>query len=160
MDKNLIDGLHRQFKSSFRMIRNAIQSVPQERWHVEVQGWYYSLSVYHIIETIDFYLRDNPDGMEWGKKAGYVWHKSIDIKSEILPKITKDVVNEYLTEMETSVSTFFESANIEKLGMKDDFKWFSSRFERLIYLLRHNMHHIGELCMALRMWNCDRVKWE
>ena len=42
---------------------------------------------------------------------------------------------------------------------KDDFGWFESIFEKLVYLLRHNAHHIGELARTLREWDCERIKW-
>ena len=159
MRENIIEGLIRQFESSCKMIREAIQNVPDERWHDGVKGWFYSNTAYHIVETMDFYSRSSPDGMKWGKKAGYIWSESIEIESEILPKITKKIVSEYLGEVESNLRNSLESIDIKSLGEQDGFEWFPSRFEKLLYLLRHSMHHCGELSKTLREWDCKRVSW-
>lgn len=159
MEKNFIDELHHQFESSCKMVRDAINNVPDDRWHDGTEGWFYSNTAYHIVETMDFYSRESPNGMKWGGRAGYVWRESIDIESEILPKITKEIVSNYLLEMEDNLKSLFASIDIKDLSEKDGFDWFESKFEKLVYLLRHNMHHIGELCKTLREWDCKRVKW-
>ncbi|MFW9910471.1 MAG: DinB family protein [Candidatus Thorarchaeota archaeon] len=159
MKDNIINGLHRQFTSSCKMLRNAIESVPEEKWHEGSEGWFFSLTAYHAVETMDFYLRNTPEGMKWGGRAGYDWDKSKDTRTDILPKITKEIVMAYLEETEDKLNDIFNSWDTKKLNAKDDFKWFPSVFERMTYLLRHNMHHIGELSKTLRDWKCERVKW-
>ena len=159
MEKSIVEGLRRQFESSSQMIKEAIQNVPDERWHDGVGEWFYSYTAYHIVETMDFYSRNSPDGMKWGERAGFVWSKSIDIKSEVLPKITKKTVSDYLEDALSSLKNSFKSINIKKLDEQDGFDWFPSKFEKLLYLLRHNMHHTGELCKTLRDWDCKRVTW-
>ncbi len=117
------------------------------------------IAAYHIVETMDFYAGNNPEDMTWGQRAGYDWEKSKDTKTDILPKITKEIVLAYLEETEKKLKDMFDSLDIERLNSKDEFKWFHSIFEKLVYLLRHNMHHIGELSKTLRDWKCERAKW-
>jgi uncharacterized damage-inducible protein DinB len=159
MTSKIIKGLRRQFTSSCVMIREAIENVPEDKWHSGAEGWFFSLTAYHAIETMEFYLRDSPTGMKWGERAGYDWDKSKDTKTDILPKITKEIARTYLNELENILNDKFKSLNVERLNAKDEFKWFTSVFEKLTYLLRHNMHHIGELSKTLRDWGCERVKW-
>lgn len=159
MKDNIVDGLYRQFTSSCKMLRNAIESVPEEKWHDGAEGWFFSLTAYHVVETMDFYFGDNPDEMTWGQRAGYDWESSKDTKTDILPKITKEIVLAYLEETEKRLKDTFDLLDIERLNSKDEFKWFLSVFEKLVYLLRHNMHHIGELSKTLRDWKCERAKW-
>ncbi|MHA1743933.1 MAG: hypothetical protein ACTSV6_06755, partial [Candidatus Heimdallarchaeota archaeon] len=66
----------------------------------------------------------------------------------------------YLKEIEEKVSTYLKTLSFEQLLEKDGFKWFSSIFEKLLYLLRHTAHHLGELGRMLREWDCKRMKWQ
>jgi uncharacterized damage-inducible protein DinB len=159
MKDTIIEGLHRQFMSSFKMLRNAIENVPEEKWHNGGEGWFFSLTAYHIVETLDFYLRKSPDGMKWGGQAGYDWEKSKDIETDVLPNITKKIVSAYLDEVEERLTEIFSSLDTSNLNSKDDFPWFSSMFEKLIYVLRHSMQHTGELSKTLRDLQCKRVEW-
>ena len=159
LDQNLPNWLLNQFESSWKMLRAALENIPDERWHDGTGDWHFSYNAYHIVETMDFYIHDNPEMMKWGGKAGYHWEKGVDVEKEILPKITKDIVVTYLDEMEKKVSKALSSMDMETLNTKDGFHWFNSVFEKLVYLLRHNMHHIGELSKTLRDWNCLHVNW-
>jgi hypothetical protein len=98
--------------------------------------------------------------MEWGKKAEISWETDSEItRHEKIAKIRKgDCVN-YLKEMESRLTDILASATESELLEKDDFRWFSSKYEKLLYLLRHNMHHIGELNKALRDSEQARIKW-
>jgi uncharacterized damage-inducible protein DinB len=159
MKDTVIDGLQRQFISSCKMLRNAVANVPDEKWHHGAEGWFFSLTAYHIVETLDFYLRKSPDGMRWGAQAGFDWDESKDTERDILPKITKGIVEAYLDEVEGKLTELLSSLGIKDLSNKDDFPWFTSIFEKLIYVLRHTTHHAGELSKTLRDWQCKRVEW-
>ncbi len=47
MKDKIVDSLHRQFTSSYKMLRNAIENVPEIKWHEGAEGWFFSLQ--HII---------------------------------------------------------------------------------------------------------------
>ena len=99
------------------------------------------------------------DALKWGGKAGFEWEDGIDIKKKVLPKLTKDLVKSYLTETWEKLNSLLSSLTIQDLQETDGFHWFGSIFEKLVYLLRHNMHHVGELSRTLRDWDCKPVKW-
>ena len=158
------------FKGSWQMLRQAIEKIPDEKWHTgiferepvdkESKLWFFSFTAYHAIETAEFYIATTPEEMEWGKKAGFNWDNVSDIKKDILPKITKELVLEYLNEMEERVSSFLSNSTPEGLLEKDGFHWFSCILSKLIYLLRHTTFHAGELGRMLREWECDLLHWE
>ena len=158
-ENTLVKGLIRQYQSSWKMLRNAVENIPDERWHDGSEGWFFSLTAYHFVETMEFYMYDNPDSMKWGARAGYTWTDTTDIEKDIVPKITKKLVLTYLDEMEEHVTKTISSMDSKKLESKDKFHWFESVFEKYVYLLRHNMHHNGELSRTLRDWGCKRSKW-
>lgn len=158
--KSVASAAIRQFERSFEMVRDAIRCIPDNLWHKESNGWHFSLTAYHIVETVEFYLGNDPDVMKWGGRAGFDWDEVKDIETEILPLITKDLVTSYLDDMKSSLSECILSYDQHSLMEQDGFHWFESVFEKLLYLLRHNMHHAGELCRSLREWNCERVSWK
>ncbi|MGY5873567.1 MAG: DinB family protein [Candidatus Thorarchaeota archaeon] len=154
-----VKGLVRQYQSSWKMLRTAIENIPEEKWHDGSDGWFFSFNTYHVVETMEFYMNDNPDAMNWGGRAGYNWDDVKDIEKDILPLISKELVTSYLDEMEELVTKTITSMDSKKLEAKDGFHWFESVLEKFLYLLRHNMHHNGELSRALRDWGCKRSKW-
>ena len=154
-----VKGLLRQYQSSWKMLRNAVDNIPDDRWHDGSEGWYFSLTAYHIVETMEFYMNDSPDEMNWGSRAGFDWDKVEDKEKDVLPKITKELVLTYQDEMEERFMKFMNSMDSKKLEVKDGFHWFESVLEKYLYLLRHNMHHNGELSRSLRDWGLKRSKW-
>lgn len=159
LDKSCVKGLLRQYQSSWKMLRTAIENIPDEKWHNGSEGWFFSLNAYHIVETMEFYMNNNPEGMVWGSRAGFDWDTVKDKEKDILPKISKNLVITYLDEIEEQFTKILKSMDSEKLNSTDGFHWFESVFEKLLYLLRHNMHHNGELSRSLRDWGCKRSKW-
>ena len=123
MNEKISEGLNRQFHSSCAMLKDAINNVPDDKWHNGTEGWFFSLTAYHIVETMDFYTRDYPKGMMWGGKAGFDWDKAKNIESQVLPKITKDIVSSYLEEMEERLDIFFETKGVTQLSSTDDFDY-------------------------------------
>jgi len=146
-----------QFQSSWNMLRQAIENVPEGCWNRTYNGWTFSDTVYHIIATQEFYFRDTPEGMEWGRLYGDPKYKADD-PEKYYP--SKAVLLEYQGRLESEISEFFGSKNDSDLEMNDGFKeWLPNVHVKLLYLLRHNAHHIGELARMLREWDAERVSW-
>jgi hypothetical protein len=148
-----------QYQSTWKMIRAAIENVPNIHWTYTVGKWYYATTIYHIIETMDFYLRDDPDSMNWGKRAGFRWDDVKDVEKDVLPLISPDLVTSYLSEMEEKFTSFLTNATEDTLLKKDGFHWIENVYQKFLYLLRHNQHHIGELTIVLRKVEADPIKW-
>lgn len=163
MTTNLLDAtkasIAKQFAASWKMLNAAIDLVPAERWHAGTGKWYYSYTIYHVVETAQFYIQNEPGDMKWGSRAGYEWHEGIDIKTEILPKITKQLVRSFLDEVQNKLDDIVGEITDNALSAQDGFYWFRSVHEKLFYLLRHTAHHIGELARTLREWNLEPVEW-
>jgi uncharacterized damage-inducible protein DinB len=149
-------GILSQFSSTWKMLRSAIEVAPDEYWYGKTHDWSFSRTLYHIIETQRFYIRDTPDGMEWEKLL-----KELNTEDKPLDEVypPRVILSDFLEKTEVEVTSYIKGLTLDKLLEKDDFKWFSSVFEKLLYLMRHNQHHIGELSRMLREWDCERVKW-
>ena len=156
------DVLAQEFFHSWQMLRQAINNVSQEKWNERIHDWSFSFTVYHIIETAEFYNRSTPKGMEWGKRAGFSWTEDSDEQIlDQITKLTKEELSAYLNEIEDKISNFLTNASIDKLFSTDGFDNGNLLIiEKMLYLLRHNMHHIGELNKALRDSDRPRIKWE
>jgi uncharacterized damage-inducible protein DinB len=154
------EALLGQFKRKWKMLIEALSKCPSERFHMGIGEWSYSYTIYHIIETADFYIRDTPEGMLWGSRAGFDWNTdSKETIDKMKKKLSKELLIKYLEEVDKKVSDFLEGTSDEDLLKKDDFHYFNSIYEKLVYLLRHNSYHIGELAKTLREWECNRIKW-
>jgi len=149
-----------QFKRKWKMLREAIEKCPDDKWHDGKEEWLFSWLAYHIVETADFYTQEYHKNMQWGKVADIDWEK--DSKKEIeekKSKVTKELVSNYLEEMNRTITKLLKETSDEDLLKKDSFYWFDSIYEKLIYLLRHNSYHLGELALMLREWDAERIKW-
>ena len=154
------EALVDQFKSKWTMLIDALSKCPKERFHDGIGEWSYSYTIYHIIETAEFYIRNTPDGMKWGSRAGFDWDTdSKETISKMKKKITKAMLLEYIEEIQKRINQFLKEKTDDDLLKKDEFHWFDSIYEKLVYLLRHNSFHIGELAKTLREWKTDRIKW-
>ena len=155
-------SLARQYEAMWDMIRQAIECIPDKEWTDGVQDdeeWYYSLRVYHMIETAEFYSRDTHKGMQWGARLGKVnWSKTITPK-EAAEIVLKGDMLIFLDDVANFIRSNLKRVSDEKLLQKDGFHWFVSVLEKYQYLLRHNSYHLGELTMQLRALGHTRIKW-
>lgn len=152
--EQIVDSITRQFASAWDMVRQALDNIPNEDWRVTYGEWCYATAAYHIVETFDYYSQGSPDGFDWGgrfdvaKKGGY--------EPQNMPE--KNEVLKYLGEMEKRTETVLTMPEIP-LEQKDEFPWFHSVLEKLLYALRHTVFHTGELALALRTRECKKLKW-
>jgi hypothetical protein len=78
-------GLARQYQGMWMMLRQGIDKIPDDHWKFGSDKWFYSLRVYHIIEAVEFYIRDTHKGMQWGKRLGKVnWWEEISSEAASL----------------------------------------------------------------------------
>jgi len=159
MHNQATEHLLSQFEASWKMIRSAIDNISLVKFHTSYGEWYYSQNLYHIIETMDFYSRGSPDEMSWGQRAGYNWDDVQNVEDDILPLLSKQLMTDYLREMEVVITDILKPISTKELFSKDGFHWFESIFHKYIYLLRHNQHHIGELSLVLRILDEKPAKW-
>jgi hypothetical protein len=163
-NNNLLMVLSRQFKHSWALLLQAINSNSDDRWgevlsHDKEDYWVFSLTVYHILETTDFYMQFSPDSMEWGQKGQIDWESQKQIGDKI-NKLTKSLILQYLDEIEEKFGSILSLTPVSQLFKADGFSWFPCVLDKYLYLLRHNMMHIGELNKSLRDWRYPRISWE
>lgn len=144
------------------MLRQGINQISDAKWSHGVEGddkWFYSLRVYHIIETVEFYSRNTHEGMLWGKRLGKVnWWDEVT-HEEAANRVTKKLVVKYLNDLEQHLLQLFQEFSDEDLLSQDGFHWFASLLEKFLYALRHSSYHIGELTMHLRSQGGERIHW-
>ncbi|MFW9799331.1 MAG: hypothetical protein ACFFD9_02765 [Candidatus Thorarchaeota archaeon] len=157
--KTIAKALEAQYAGSWKMLQAAIADVPDDKWHAGLGKWFYSYTAYHIIETVQLYMSSDPDAMKWGARAGFEWSPDTNVEKDVLPRITKDLVNSYMLEIRQQLSEVVNSMDDNEYSDTDAFHWFGSIIDKLVYCLRHTAHHIGELCRALREWGFEPVKW-
>ncbi len=162
----IVEALSRQFQGSFIMLSQTIENIPEDKWYNGGKSWSYAWTVYHAIECADALQQLGTRDFHWLGKIGLSWSEiksGDDFKTKILPRITKDVVLEYFIEVESNLISLLDSLTDEKVLRADesgkDEGLYESVLERLIYLLRHQHHHLGELSKALRDWDCERIRW-
>ncbi|MHA2047555.1 MAG: DinB family protein [Candidatus Thorarchaeota archaeon] len=156
----LSQSILNQFLKALEMTHDAIKNVPDSKWHERYGKWFFSLNAYHNVETIAFYIRNDPKGMKWGERAGFSWDDVKEIENDILPKINKDLVVEYIEDMKEALSTLLQDPADDFLLGNDSFRGFSCVLEKLQYALRHTAQHCGELSLALRSWGAPHTKWK
>jgi uncharacterized damage-inducible protein DinB len=156
MSRVLCDSLLSQFESTWEMLDMAFSGVGED-WLKTVDGWIYGDVLYHIIITQKYYIRETPEGMEWGGLYGDPELKETDPRGYYPDRET---LIKYKNRVEQAVVKYLKSMDDRKLYHGDGFKnRFSTIHEKLLYLLRHNAHHLGELALIHRENNLERVKW-
>lgn len=172
MKKKIADHLVEQFEASWQLALETINKVPDEKWAdgieridkpwSETEGmnvWYFSERVYHIIQTVEFYAADNPEGMKWGGRIGGIDWKS-ESPEETAKRITKGLMQEYLEEAKSNLENKLRSFSDDEYFETDGFsRWQPSRLAKFIYVLRHSMWHLGELSRSLREYDCEHTNW-
>lgn len=114
--------LSKEFQNSWNMLREAIENIAEEFWSTTINDWSFSWTIYHIIETAEFYNRNTPLGMEWGKRVGINWETdSEEVISNRKLNITKETLVDYLKEIETQIADNLINFNDEDLFNTDGF---------------------------------------
>jgi len=170
---NLVEHLVNQFDSSWKMLRESIMKVPDDKWSKGIEPierswadskgrniWFFSERVYHIIETVEFYCADDPKIMKWGSRIGGVeWKK--ESPEVTASRIKKEIMLDYLEEIKSKLESKLRSFSSEDLFGTDGFsEWQPSRLAKFLYTMRHSMWHLGELSKALRDWDSVRMSWQ
>jgi hypothetical protein len=172
-ENRVVEHLVKQFESCWNILRQSIMNVPDEKWAIGIEKidkpwnqtkgenvWYFSERVYHIIETVEFYMADTPESMKEGSRIGGIeWRK--ESPEETAHRIRKDDMLEYLEETKESLEKKLRSFSDSDFFETDGFsEWQSTRLAKFLYTMRHSMWHIGELSRSLRNYDCKRTNWQ
>lgn len=160
------DNLHKvliqELNASCDMVKLAIENMDPSIWSIKTNEWSYIQTLYHIIDTIEFYSYDEPKKLI--KEGGLGVHLPTSTKEEVNKVIDgqpKEFFFDYLEKVRAFTTEKINSFSSEELFSTDKFSdWgFTSRFHKLSYTLRHTMMHTGELNKTLRDLQKKRLKW-
>ena len=140
---NFLSILSSQFNHSWALLLQTIDSISDEKWiqvhfHDDENFWAFSLTVYHILETTEFYMQDSPEEMVWGRKGQIDWDSKLPLEKKIV-HLTKSLIKQYLEEIKNELNSTLRLTHVDQLFTPDGFSWFPSVLDKYLYLLRHNM---------------------
>ena len=155
----LKEVLIQEFEASFKMIRTAISRMKGEFWKEDENHWSYGFALFHVIETVDFYLSDSQE--QW-KPLTDISRIPEEKQTEELGKKEMSFFLNYQVSAEKKFKEVFERLSEEQLLEKDGYAsfGFQCRAHKFSYILRHSMVHLGEMSKSLRQRSMDRIKWE
>jgi uncharacterized damage-inducible protein DinB len=158
METTVGETLAEQFSRTWEMTREIVTQCPEDHWrnggvprHVPAR-W-----VLHAVETADFYARPGNGGWTWGDRFGVDWKTA---RPDELP--SREDMLAYLEEVRRRLDTWLRAAaDDELLRKRSDFAWTgASLLARLLYLLRHTQHHVGQVNQILKSQGVPLSKWK
>jgi uncharacterized damage-inducible protein DinB len=156
--QTMIDGLVDQFDRMWAMLEEVIRNCPDDEWKSGGGNWFLvpSRLAYHTIETVDYYSRQSPEDMEWGKRFGGVdWEEQ---QVERLPD--RASISAYLEETQEDLRAKLRALTDQDLLASHPFPWTGATLlDRLIYTLRHSMFHLGQIQAELRRRGLKGAQW-
>ena len=151
------EDLAQQLERYHGMFRNTVGRFTDDDWRAgERSELVPARWALHTVEAIDFYAQATPDGFSWGERFAADWEGA---PAEALP--SSQQVLEYADEVVASLAAWLRSASDEELAGENAFPWTgASVTARMLYVLRHSHHHLGELCMILRGRGIGQPDWQ
>ena len=133
-----------QYERSFKMLYEEIERFDDEQWLVGISSFQMPAKVaMHVIDCLDYYFAGEAQrDYRWGHRFGGGWWQLSD---DELPD--RELVLNYAQEIEGRVMRELKGLADEDLvrpfGTED--RYGATMLARLVYALRHTMHHHGEL---------------
>jgi hypothetical protein len=140
------------------MFHEAIGQIPDEHWKTGAIGYLTpSRLVYHVLDSTDFYLSNDPDGYERGYRFKINWKEASE---EDLP--SKKQARIYLDEVRKKFEKWVnETGSTDFLSGNEMYPWTgATKLSRILYVLAHCRQHFGEINAELRRRNLPRIKWK
>ncbi len=81
---NVFSVLIQEFNVSFDMVKLGTENMDETKWFERHNNWSYNHTLYHIIESIEFYSYDGPQSMETIETMGI---SSKNLSKEELEKL-------------------------------------------------------------------------
>ena len=146
------DALANQFQRTWKMLRGVVRRVPEDRWRADEDPkltparW-----ALHTVETVDSYMGTSMDDFPWGQRF-CDWEGG---EAQELP--TRDELIAYMDDVAAHLDPMLRGLDHDALSEASPFHWTgASVLGHWAYVLRHTMHHTGELNMLLRVWGREQ----
>jgi hypothetical protein len=156
------DFISKEIDTSFKMIELAIENMDPFKWGQVFNLWSYARTLYHIIETNEFYIHDGPEEFRFGSELRVDFEGLSENEIHwITGNKDKTFYRNFLKRIKVLVNTRLNEFSHEQFLETDKFgEWgFQNRLHKFSYLLRHTMVHLGELSKTLRDLDKDTIKW-
>lgn len=161
-----LDNLHKvliqELNASCDMVKLAIENMDSKIWSNKTNEWSYVQTLYHIIDTLEFYSNDEPKKLiKEGGLGVYLPTSTKEEVNKVIDEKPKDFFFDYLEKVRNFAIEKINSFTTDELFSTDKFaEWgFTSRFHKLSYTFRHTMMHTGELNKTLRDLKKKRLQW-
>ena len=155
MSNNISNVVYDQCQRSLKMFRDAVMAFPAEEWKKGEIDYLRPAGVaYHTVETLDFYLGDQPpDKFGWGNRFGVDW------ETKDLQRLAGqgDIIS-YLDEMEDKFQKWLN--NTDLMAPETMHPWTGSLvLGRVVYVVRHLQHHVSEMSLELTRRGFKSPDW-
>ena len=158
MSTTLTADLLDQYKRAISMMRKTIPRFSEDQWTSGISWFQVPAKVaYHIIECLDAYFRENPDGpYTWGHRFGAPFW---ELSDEEQP--SQEALLDYLDDVELRIVSELSSLTDVDLAEPHDVekRHAETRLGHYVYALRHTMHHHGALTLLSVYHNHEGGSW-
>lgn len=163
----LVKALHAQFYRTYRMWKEELSKIPSRDWHKSTDDYLHpSRQVIHTLQAIDCYT-SNKDAFR------YNWKQFFPLCQEPINPFEREWIEkainlpgkkeslELLEQWWQKFFAYLKTLNDQDLVKPNKLHRHTGHtlFEKLIYILRHTQHHLGEINTDLRLRNLNRVDW-
>lgn len=151
------EALAAQWDRTWLMFLDAVAKFPDDQWRAEVPGELApARSALHLVETVDFYRGEGPEGYAWGARFRVDWEGS---PAQQLPGAGEVVV--WAEELRAIVDAQLRAMSDEEfLTAPNPYAWTgANRLEHWLYGIRHFHQHLGELHGLLRRRGLPLEDW-
>lgn len=142
-------GVWKQFGAAIDMLENAMHACPDALWRDRSRRPEFWYLAYHTLFWLDFYLSESPDG--FAPPAPFTLDE-LD-PAGVLPDrpYTRPELQRYLEHGRAKCRATIKALSDEMARQRCGFaRRDMSRFELLLYNLRHVQHHAAQLNLILR----------
>ena len=147
-----------QFGAAIDTLENAIRACPDELWHDRERRPEFWHVVYHTLFFLDLYLDDATNG--FAPPAPFTMSE-LD-SSGLLPDRVygRDELLAYLEHGRAKARARIASLSSATAHAPCDYGWMqTTRFESLLYNMRHIQHHAAQLNLLLRQATDSAPDW-
>ena len=144
MSQTAVNDLLEQFQRTFRMLYEEIDRFDDKQWLTGIDDFLVPVKIaMHIVDCLDYYFSGKTgDEYPWGYRFGGGWW---ELPAEKLP--SKSAILAYAWEIEARLINQFKTLEdadlLEPSPVEDGAA--GTVLGRLVYALRHTVHHQGEL---------------
>ena len=152
----IVEGLKEQFERGWKMIEATVDQFPDDQWRTAGKGYLNPARLaYHAVETVDFYISDLEE-FPFGARFGGGWE---ELPADKLP--SRAEVLTYLVEVRQKMREWLDRFDDQSIQAENTrHPWCGSTMHGFaLYVLRHSLHHHGEINALLVLAGTEKDNW-